>query len=86
MNQTSFPMDDAYLLDEAVIAIALDHTGAGDRVRIESGPLQGVEGIVVRQQADDRYLLKLYDGVFVETSLVRPDAVGPAPLNSLESR
>ncbi len=53
-----------------------DRSGTPQTVRVGDGPLAGFEGIIVERRASGRYLVQLYQGVYVETSLVRFDALG----------
>jgi len=43
----------------------------GREVFIADGPLKGFEGIVVDRRPSGRYLVQLFQGVLVETELVR---------------
>ncbi len=42
----------------------------GQSVRIGAGPLDGFEGVVIERTPSGRYLVELYQGVFVETDMV----------------
>ena len=55
--------------DMSPVAVATCSAVEGNRVRIEQGPLKGLEGILIERNADDRCLLQLYDGVILETTL-----------------
>jgi hypothetical protein len=40
---------------------------AGQTVRIGAGLLEGFEGVVIEHRNADRYLIQIFDGVYVET-------------------
>ncbi len=42
----------------------------GQTVRVGTGPLDGFEGVVVERRPCGRYLVELYQGVFIETDVV----------------